>query len=148
MALVDVYAPNATFSFSALTAIPDRARIQGFHTSKAMPNQKKLEWTTWLKGSRNLTRTAGESTIRRLHTGPEEILKVIVDFPKTTHDLSGDPGKFSRDAWPVAQGDSTLLFTTVHGEFAECKLRRDYRATPRFSLTCNRSSTVKRYQVF
>ena len=91
-----------------------------------MPNQRKLEWKPLLSGSRNLTRTGFESTLRRLHTGPDEILRAIAELPKTMHDLTGDPGKFSRDAWPIGQGTTTILFTTVHGEFAEGELVVDY----------------------
>ena len=62
-ALLDVYAPNATFSFSANTSIPPRARIEGIHVSKEFPNQRKLEWAPWLNGgnggSRNLGRMNG-----------------------------------------------------------------------------------------
>ncbi|KAF8588268.1 NTF2-like protein [Ramaria rubella] len=126
LSLTDVYGPSATFSFSANTSIPPRARIQGHHNSAAMPNQKKLEWTPYItNGSRNLSRV---STLARaehsLHTGPEEITKKLTSLPGTRHDISAQE-KFVVDAWPVqgvlpAPGDAgTVLFITVHGQFEE-----------------------------
>ena len=128
-ALADVYAPNATFSYSIVTAIPPRARVQGFHTSKEMPNQRKLEWSPWLSnasgGSRNLSRMGGglDSRVRSLHHGPEEIVKAMTALPATTHEVTGAADKFCIDAWPVGQGDSMLLFICLHGEFAEGESR-------------------------
>ena len=122
-ALVNAYHPTGTFSFSANTAIPPRARIEGFHHS--MPNQKKLEWPPWLNGglggSRNLTRmgTNPEKMERTLHVGGEEAAKAMVDLPNTKHDVAGSPEKFCIDAWPVSHGDGTVLFITVHGQFTE-----------------------------
>jgi len=124
--LVDVYGPSATFSFSANTSIPPRARIQGHHNSAAMPNQKKLEWTPYIaKGSRNLSRINTLSRAEQsLHTGAAEIVAKLTSMPRTRHDI-GAAEKFVVDAWPVqgvlpAPGDaSTVLFITVHGQFEE-----------------------------
>lgn len=124
-ALVDAYHPGATFSFSANTAIPARARIEGFHHSKEMPNQRKLEWPPWLNGglggSRNLSRMGGggEKLIKTLHVGPEAAIQAMVNLPSTRHDVAGSPEKFSVDAWPTPHGDSTALFMTLHGQFIE-----------------------------
>ncbi|KAF8333869.1 hypothetical protein F5887DRAFT_1063560 [Amanita rubescens] len=90
--LLDVYDSASTFSYSANTAIPIRARLQGFQHSKEMPNQRKLEWTPWLSsegGSRNLARIAGG--------GPAE--------------------NFCVDAFPVLDGQRLLI--NVHGQFTE-----------------------------
>jgi nuclear RNA export factor len=125
-ALIDVYHPSATFSFSANTAIPVRARIEGYHTSKDMPNQKKLEWAPWLTGgnggSRNLSRMGGsaEKMEKSLHVGSEEAVKAMVNLPSTRHDVAGSPEKFCVDAWPVNHGDGTALFMALHGQFTEC----------------------------
>ncbi|KAJ7271822.1 hypothetical protein C8J57DRAFT_1601500 [Mycena rebaudengoi] len=55
LSLADVYRPASTFSYSANTSIPQRARIEGVYTPRETPNQRKLEWTAWLGGgSRNL----------------------------------------------------------------------------------------------
>ncbi|CAL1716423.1 unnamed protein product [Somion occarium] len=124
-ALLDVYHPSATFSFSANTSIPTRARLQGHHHSKEMPNQRKLEWPPWLNGglggSRNLSRMPGgvEKMAKTLHIGNEEIIKAIADLPSTRHDIVGSPDKFCVDAWPVVHGDTTNLFITLHGQFTE-----------------------------
>ncbi|EMD34096.1 hypothetical protein CERSUDRAFT_117603 [Gelatoporia subvermispora B] len=124
-ALVDVYHSEATFSFSANTTIPARARIEGYHTSKEMPNQRKLEWSHWLigihGGSRNLNRMGGgvEKMTKTLHVGSEEIVKTISALPSTRHDVAGAPEKFCVDAFPVTHGDSMHLFVTVHGQFIE-----------------------------
>ncbi|CCL98168.1 uncharacterized protein FIBRA_00162 [Fibroporia radiculosa] len=124
-ALMDVYHPDATFSFSANTAIPARARIEGYHYSKDMPNQKKLEWTPWLSGghggSRNLNRMGGgiEKMTKTLHVGHEAAVRAMADLPSTKHDVAGAPDKFCIDAWPIQQGDSAQLFITVHGQFIE-----------------------------
>ncbi|KDQ13518.1 hypothetical protein BOTBODRAFT_133413 [Botryobasidium botryosum FD-172 SS1] len=121
-----VYAPAATFSWSANTSIPPRARVRGYHTSKDMPNQRRLDWTPWLSGSRNLQRvvTNLDKTTASLHTGPDEIMDFFSRLPRTAHELS-DNAKIVVDAWPVAgllpgEGDAgTALFVTVHGQFAE-----------------------------
>ncbi|OCH95422.1 NTF2-like protein [Obba rivulosa] len=124
-ALVDAYHPDATFSFSANTAIPARARIEGYHHSKEMPNQRKLEWSPWLLGghggSRNLNRMGGgvEKMAKTLHIGNQEVVKAMSDLPKTRHDVAGAPEKFCVDAFPVTHGDSMHLFVTVHGQFVE-----------------------------
>ncbi|KAI9000551.1 NTF2-like protein [Trametes punicea] len=124
-ALLDVYAPDATFSFSANTAIPPRARIEGIHVSKEFPNQRKLEWTPWLSGglggSRNLGRMTGglQKVTQSLHLGNEQAVKAMADLPATRHDVAGSPEKFSVDAFPIKQGERTNLLITVHGQFAE-----------------------------
>ncbi|KII89808.1 hypothetical protein PLICRDRAFT_39982 [Plicaturopsis crispa FD-325 SS-3] len=124
-ALGDAYHPQATFSFSANTAIPARARIHGFHHSKDMPNQKNLEWTPWLSGghggSRNLGRMGGgvDKMIQSLHVGTDEVIKAMVALPRTIHDVAGAPEKFCVDAWPVGVGESMNLFISVHGQFME-----------------------------
>ncbi|GJJ08185.1 hypothetical protein Clacol_002393 [Clathrus columnatus] len=122
--LLEVYGPNATFSFSANTSIPPRARVQGHHNT--MPNQKKLEWTPYVTGgSRNLSRVHNVARAEQsLHTGTDDIVKKLMALPGTKHDLSSQE-KFVVDAWPVAgvlpmPGDaSTVLFLSVHGEFEE-----------------------------
>lgn len=124
-ALADVYAPAATFSYSAFTTIPPRARLQGFHTSKEMPHQRDLQWTNWLSNeagcSRNLSRMGAglERVINSLHIGSTDIIKAMNALPKTTHNVASDEQRFCVDAWPVTQGDMMTLFVTVHGDFAE-----------------------------
>ncbi|TFY59090.1 hypothetical protein EVJ58_g6007 [Rhodofomes roseus] len=125
-ALMDVYHPAATFSYSANTSIPIRARIEGHRSSKEMPHQRKQEWTRWGigrgQGSRNLNRLAGGSVdkiVNSLHVGNEEIVKAMAELPTTKHDVAGSPQKFCIDAWPVQQGDSPQLFVTIHGQFEE-----------------------------
>ncbi|KAI0661505.1 NTF2-like protein [Cubamyces menziesii] len=124
-ALLDVYAPDATFSFSANTAIPPRARIEGLHVSKEFPNQRKLEWAPWLSGglggSRNLDRMTGglQKVTQTLHLGNEQAVKAMADLPGTKHDVAGTPEKFSVDAFPVRQGERTNLLVTIHGQFSE-----------------------------
>ncbi|KAI1797343.1 NTF2-like protein [Ganoderma leucocontextum] len=120
-ALLDAYAPNATFSFSANTSIPPRARIEGVHHSKEFPNQRKLEWGTWLKGgSRNLGRLNELTRVAQsLHLGNQEAVKAMAALPQTRHDVAGSPEKFSVDAFPVRQGEQTNLLVTLHGQFVE-----------------------------
>ncbi|KAG6835462.1 hypothetical protein H0H93_001250, partial [Arthromyces matolae] len=118
--LIDAYDPNATFSFCANTSIPARARVQGFHTS--MKNQKKLSWADWLAGgSRNLERvgTNFERALKSLHVGAEEAVKVLVGLPRTKHDITGPPDRFSLDSFPVLLGQGMGLLLTVHGQFTE-----------------------------
>ena len=123
--LQSVYAPNTMFSYSALTNIPPRARVIGFHRSKDMPNQTKLEWGPWLKnsagGSRNLSRMGGglDRVVRSLHTGPDDTIKAMLALPQTFHNVSGAAEKFCVDAWPIGQDAAMQLFLCVHGEFAE-----------------------------
>ncbi|KAI0360121.1 NTF2-like protein [Trametes cingulata] len=124
-ALLDVYAPDATFSFSANTGIPPRARIEGIHVSKEFPNQRKLEWAPWLSGglfgSRNLNRITGglQKLTQSLHLGNEQAVKAMADLPATRHDIAGSPEKFSVDAFPIRQGERTNLLVTIHGQFVE-----------------------------
>jgi nuclear RNA export factor len=125
VALREVYAPTATFSFSANTAIPIRARIQGWHSSKDLPNQRKLEWATWLNGgkggSRNLDRLRGglERVVNTLHVGSENVMQAMMELPGTKHDIGGPPNEFCVDAFPVPQGEVMNLLVSIHGKFAE-----------------------------
>ncbi|THV01015.1 NTF2-like protein, partial [Dendrothele bispora CBS 962.96] len=118
-ALREVYDPAATFSYSCNTSIPDRARIQAFH--HRLPNQKKLEWSPWLSGSRNLVRLANsiEKQEQRLFVGGEAIAKCVEGLPKTRHDISGPPEKFCVDCFPVVHAGMMGLLVTIHGEFIE-----------------------------
>jgi len=124
--LADVYGPNASFSFSANTGIPPRARVQGHHNSPAMPNQRKLLWPPYLdNGSRNLSRVhTTQRAEQSLHIGPTDIVQKMASLPGSRHDITAQE-KFVVDAWPVhgvlpAPGDaSTVLFITVHGQFEE-----------------------------
>lgn len=129
-ALIDVYHPSSTFSFSANTSIPPRARVEGFHYSKEMPNQRKLEWSSWLMGShggsRNLSKMKGgmERMAKTLHIGSEEAVKAMTALPGTEHDVVGAPEKFCIDAWPVSTADGSMnLFLTIHGQFTELPSR-------------------------
>jgi nuclear RNA export factor len=125
VALQEVYAPTATFSFSANTAIPVRGRIQGLHHSRDFPNQKKLEWAPWLNGgkggSRNLGRMGGalEKVVSTLHTGSEAVMQAMLALPGTKHDIAGPPDQFVVDAFPVPQGEVMNLLVSIHGRFAE-----------------------------
>ena len=125
-ALLDAYAPDATFSFSCNTSIPPRARIEGIHYSKDYPNQRKLEWGVWLStsqgGSRNLGRVNELARVAEsLHLGNQEAVKAMAALPPTRHDVAGSPEKFSVDAFPVRQGEQTNLLVTLHGQFIERK---------------------------
>ncbi|KAF8813361.1 NTF2-like protein [Phlegmacium glaucopus] len=119
--LIDAYDPSATFSFSANTAIPTRARLEGFHSSRDMPNQRKLDWKTWLDGSRNLSRIGGDplKTLENLHIGSEQVMKALTSLPPTRHDIGGPAEKFCLDSFPVPHGQSMGLLLTVHGQFTE-----------------------------
>jgi hypothetical protein len=142
-ALQGAYHPSATFSFSANTGIPARARLQGFQHSKEMPNQPKLEWGRWIDGdhggSRNLERIAGqtERAVATLHIGVEDTLRALAALPPTVHDVSGAPEKFCIDAWPAGSGANTTLFVNVHGQFTERKLFQSLWY--RLLLTCSQS---------
>ncbi|KAI0267684.1 NTF2-like protein [Gloeopeniophorella convolvens] len=121
-ALSDAYNEFATFSFQANTSIPARARIQGFHSSKEMPNQRNLEWSPWLSaGSRNLSRVAGlvDKILKSMHVGREQVLSAITSLPPTKHDIAGAAEKFCIDAWPVTHDNRTSLFLSIHGQFVE-----------------------------
>lgn len=116
--LLDVYHPAATFSFSANTSIPPRARIQGLHST--LPNQKNLKWDVWLGGgnggSRNLTRVGNvDKMAQSLHLGRENVIQSILGLPKTKHDITGAPSAFCLDGWLAG----STLFVTVHGQFTE-----------------------------
>jgi len=124
-ALLDVYDPIATFSYSLNTTIPTRARIQGYQFSRDMPNQQKLNWKHWMEGglggSRNLTRigTGAGTVVKSLHIGAEQAVKALIDLPGTRHDIGGPPEKFCIDSFPVAHGGGMGLLLVVHGQFTE-----------------------------
>ena len=87
-----------------------------------MPNQRKLEWSTWLGvGSRNLNRIAGdpEKTLANFHVGGEQILTAFAWLPQTQHDINGPPEKFCLDAFPIPHGQSMGLLVSLHGQFTE-----------------------------
>jgi nuclear RNA export factor len=86
-----------------------------------MPNQKKLQWSTWLGGSRNLDRMGGgvDKQVATLQVGVEDTIKAILKLPGTTHEVQSKGDRFCLDAWPVTTGESTNLFITIHGEFLE-----------------------------
>ncbi|KAJ7671531.1 hypothetical protein DFH06DRAFT_1177844 [Mycena polygramma] len=114
--LADVYTPASTFSYSANTSIPIRARVQGVYTSPDMPNQRKLEWSAWLgNGSRNLHRLSGDRVIDALHIGGQDIVQALVKLPLTKHDILGAPENFCVDAFLAGVG----LLVSVHGQFIE-----------------------------
>ncbi|KAF5342152.1 hypothetical protein D9611_001419 [Ephemerocybe angulata] len=120
--LMDVYDPQATFSFSVNTTIPERARVQGLLYSKEFPNQRDLKWNTWLaSGSRNLNRISGglDKNLKALHVGSEDVIKTFEGLPATKHDIGGPPERFCLDAYPVPLGTGTGLLLAVHGQFAE-----------------------------
>lgn len=116
--LLDAYHPAATFSFSANTSIPPRARIQGLHST--LPNQRNLKWDVWLGGgnggSRNLSRVGNvDKMAQSLHVGQENVIKSILSLPNTKHDIDGAPSAFCLDCWTVGP----TWFVTVHGQFTE-----------------------------
>lgn len=132
-ALESAYAPHASFSMSANTSIPPRARKRGFLHHADMPNQKALNWEFYRGASRNLERinTASskanpDKAMELLHTGPQAIMAAFRSCPPTKHDMSR-PEAFSVDAFPMigilhGEGYGTdALFINVHGEFAEGK---------------------------
>ncbi|KAJ8481246.1 hypothetical protein ONZ45_g15371 [Pleurotus djamor] len=123
--LLNAYHPSATFSYSVNTTIPTRARIAGLHTSRSLPNQRRLDWTSWISnsegGSRNLSRgnIVLDKQFKSLHVGGAEIVKSVLALPGTKHDIAGPPEKFCVDSFPVPHGDAVGLLLVVHGEFVE-----------------------------
>ena len=65
-----------------------------------------------------------DKAIHSLHLGSEAAIGAISALPKTKHEISGSPEKFSIDAWPVGQGEDLKLFISLHGQFTEGKLLR------------------------
>ncbi|KAJ7056667.1 hypothetical protein C8F01DRAFT_1211342 [Mycena amicta] len=114
--LVDVYSPASTFSFSANTAIPARARLEGLHYHPLLPNQQKLTWKPWLEnGSRNLQRLSNDKIAAALHVGGADIVQALIKLPLTKHDILGAPENFCVDAFIAGVG----LLVVVHGQFIE-----------------------------
>jgi nuclear RNA export factor len=119
-ALLEAYNDSAMFSFQANTSIPGRARISGYHSK--LPNQKLLEWSKYVSGSRNLSRIAGhlEKVSNSIHIGRDAAIAAMQMLPKTIHDLTSAPEKFNIDAWPVNEDNGRItLFLSIHGQFAE-----------------------------
>ncbi|EJD37702.1 NTF2-like protein [Auricularia subglabra TFB-10046 SS5] len=119
--LAAIYDPNATFSYSVNTAIPARAKVQGLHNSKDYPNQRKLEWSQWLTGSRNLSRARIDQAMEALHMGTAQIGEALAKIPATRHDLTKG-GTFVADATTIDGAPcpgGVLLKISVHGQFTE-----------------------------
>ncbi|KAF9514955.1 hypothetical protein BS47DRAFT_1484802 [Hydnum rufescens UP504] len=121
--LAPAYAPNATFSISANTSIPLRAKKRGLNHS--LPNQRLLKWTWYFSKSRNLSRVRSlDQATETLHAGTGDIMAIFRDIPETKHDIA-QQDKFVVDAWPMPgilrgePGSGDVLFISVHGEFAE-----------------------------
>ncbi|KAG8895923.1 vacuolar transporter chaperone, partial [Tulasnella sp. 403] len=123
--LIDVYAPNATFSYAMTSTIPPRARIKKYHTE--MPFQRALTWDGWLAQSRNLSRMrAINHAMKTLHTSPVAIVAALKALPETRHPIN-EASKYMIDAWlvdhvvspAISAPNGTALFATVHGEFVE-----------------------------
>ena len=121
--LAPAYAPNATFSVSANTSIPLRAKKRGFN--HLLPNQRLLKWNWYFSKSRNLSRVRSlDQATQTLHAGTEDIMAIFRDIPVTKHDIA-QQDKFVVDAWPMPgilrgePGSGDVLFISVHGEFAE-----------------------------
>ncbi|KAF9448656.1 NTF2-like protein [Macrolepiota fuliginosa MF-IS2] len=123
--LLDVYDPQANFSYCCNTNIPARARIENLHNT--LPNQRKLLWDLWLNnsggGSRNLNRpqVSVDKMVEVLHTGPAKIVTAQTALPETKHDVQGAMHKFVVDAFPVPHGQGNALLLTLHGEFMEVR---------------------------
>ncbi|KAF7327415.1 hypothetical protein MKEN_00319300 [Mycena kentingensis (nom. inval.)] len=114
--LVDVYTPASTFSFSANTTIPTRARLEGLQHNPQFPNQQKLTWKPWLEnGSRNLQRLSNDKIAAALHVGGPDIVQALIKLPLTKHDILGAPENFCVDAFIAGSG----LLVVVHGQFLE-----------------------------
>ncbi|KAJ7589478.1 hypothetical protein C8J56DRAFT_938690 [Mycena floridula] len=122
-ALEHVYHPASTFSYSANTSHPERAKIQGHH--KTLPNQYKMSWSPWLNqdngGSRNLSRLIQslDKQVQRMHVGGQATVNAVLGLPSTRHDLSGPAEMFCLDCFPVVHGQQMALMVTVHGQFVE-----------------------------
>lgn len=124
-ALESVYDTSSTFSFSANTSIPTRARQAGLHTSAALPNQRKLTWGAWIgSGSRNLSRVGvtAQQLVQDLRVGHQQIVEFIKKLPGTRHNINGPTEKFCLDSFPVPHGQMTGLLLTLHGQFSEGEL--------------------------
>lgn len=119
-ALAPLYGPASTFSVSANTSIPPRARKRGFQHSAEMPHQKELKWDGFRPQSRNLERMGTAQAVQLLHTGPSEIGAAFAACPGTKHDIEHAPNLVV-DAFPLVGvlhgGDA--LFINLHGQFAE-----------------------------
>ncbi|OBZ72182.1 mRNA export factor mex67 [Grifola frondosa] len=108
-ALLDVYDPAATFSFSVNTAIPTQAARVGSMAKR---------WLRWLPEFGQDARRLGqdnEGVAYRQRAGSQGY------GGPTSYETRcrRPPEKFCVDAFPVAQGDRTTLLVTVHGQFAE-----------------------------
>jgi len=120
--LVNVYDPQANFSYCCNTGIPARARTEHLHLK--MPNQRHLRWRPWLSnaagGSRNLNRSeiSLDQIVRNLH-GANNIVAAQAALPETMHDMQGAMNKYVVDAFPVPHGEGSALLLTLHGEFME-----------------------------
>ncbi|EGF98090.1 uncharacterized protein MELLADRAFT_118604 [Melampsora larici-populina 98AG31] len=123
--LMDVYATNATFSLSASTMIPTRARLAGLTKNRPeMPAQQLPSWHQYISISRNIARLKGNRLAERIANGPAEIIKYLDLIPTTKHPLTeaADQDKFVVDAWQMPSmvtDGSGVIYLTIHGQFQE-----------------------------
>ncbi|CCH42961.1 mRNA export factor MEX67 [Wickerhamomyces ciferrii] len=104
--LLQLYSPQSQFSISVDSSVPNDS------------NASQISFGYYIPISRNLSRVSSERTRQqRLGTGPESILKLFQNIPKTKHSLTSNPELYSMEAWRFPQVNGFII--SLHGEFEE-----------------------------
>lgn len=104
--LLPLYSPQSQFSISVDSSVPNDSTAN------------QISFGYYIPISRNLSRVSSERTRQqRLGTGPEQVLKLFNNIPKTKHTLQEHPELYSMEAWRFQQVSGFII--SLHGEFEE-----------------------------
>ncbi|KAJ2841407.1 nuclear mRNA export, poly(A)+RNA binding protein [Coemansia brasiliensis] len=118
--LADIYDQGALFSLMVDTTNP----TSEFARTNA-DSQKRVDFTTYIRISRNLTRVKShQKRIHALVVGKAAVVQAIAQLPATYHPVQ-DAQRFSFDAWRIDVDGALqgVAAVAVHGEFTEQQSR-------------------------
>ncbi|KAJ2451951.1 nuclear mRNA export, poly(A)+RNA binding protein [Coemansia sp. RSA 2336] len=118
--LADIYDQDALFSLMVDMTSPTS------EFARTNPDsQKRVDFTTYIRISRNLTRVKShQKRIHALVAGKAAVVQTIAQLPPTFHPVQ-DAQRFSFDAWRIDVNGTLqgVAAVTVHGEFTEQQSR-------------------------
>ncbi|KAJ2806905.1 nuclear mRNA export, poly(A)+RNA binding protein [Coemansia guatemalensis] len=118
--LADIYDQSAVFSLMVDTTHPTSTFAQTNPHS-----QKRIDFSTYIRISRNLTRVKGhQKRVSALVVGKSAVVQTLLQLPATQHPVQ-DAQRFSFDAWQTdvdGAGElqtQAVITVVIHGEFTE-----------------------------
>lgn len=126
--LLQLYQNESQFSLSVDMAHP--------HMLDNHSNQ--VDFSHYLSNSRNLTKISTlKSKMAKLYTGPNNIMKIFSQLPKSKHELMTKPNLFSMETYNFPKLNGIII--NIHGTFQEV-------AQPENTDTANNSNPRNRFQ--